>query len=398
MNALALVDTLFERFQDVFSKPQFENFQAYIKGLYVLDKNRTVNRMSKENDFQKNQSTLNRFVTVSPWLANDLRKSIRKEMRLKLDSKQVAYEIIDDTVTEKTGKKMEDTSLFFSTQDKGLVLGHDLVTLFVKQGEFYSPSDLRLYVSKENALRDKKPFKTKLRLAQELLHSSPANCKRITLFDSWYSNEDLFKFCDESKRVFVGRLKSNRLLYVNEKQFSVEKLCKVVFRGKGVVRTLRKTECLVFPYADVVLEGGRKVRLGFAKRISDGAVLVVVSNDFHATSFELLVHYSVRFDTEVFYRDAKQNLGLGEYRYRKSHGVLIHGLLVVTAYLILTLVRTSSRLSAFLKSKVRTLGDMVLAIRTNVEQRLVQSVHDLTLQGIGLKEIYSRIGLKNAKH
>lgn len=399
MDVVALADVFLDRFMSVFSKPQFENFKAYEMGLFTVEKNRTVNRMANENDYGKDQSSLNRFVTQSPWLPHELRSKIREQVGLQLDPEQVVYEIVDDSVTEKFGKKMEDASWNYSAMEKQVVFGHDFVTLFIRQGDFASPADLRLYVSEENAAKGKKPFKTKIEMAEAMLRASPAKQKRITLFDAWYACEDLFRLCSDTGRTFVARLKENRVFYLNGKRTNVELACKKIFRGNGKPLRVRETDCLVFPAVTVPLEDGRVVRLAFAKRLKDGAALVVASNDLDASAEELVKHYSVRFDTETFYRDAKQNLGLGEYRFRKSHGVLIHGLLVVTAYLILALVRISSRLSAFVRSKIRTFGDVVQAFRTSLEQRLVQAVHDLTLEGLSLKEIYGRIGLtKNAKH
>jgi hypothetical protein len=61
----------------------------------------------------------------------------------------------------------------------------------------------------------------------------------------------------------------------------------------------------------------------------------LVSNNINLQGLQVLEYYKKRWAIEVFHRDCKQHLGLGEYQIRKLDAVVIHLHLVFFAYTLL---------------------------------------------------------------
>lgn len=78
-----------------------------------------------------------------------------------------------------------------------------------------------------------------------------------------------------------------------------------------------------------------KVRLVITKEKLDSKKFnFFFTNLLNASSEEILIHYSVRWEIETFYKEAKQNLGLGKSYLRRQQGALIHWRLVFAAYVL----------------------------------------------------------------
>ena len=89
--------------------------------------------------------------------------------------------------------------------------------------------------------------------------------------------------------------------------------------------------------------------------------------------------YRRRQSVEVYIRDVKQNLGLGEYQARRGRGAIIHWHLVITAYTLLALLRRSLVSSdGRLCRIVRTVGDVCRWVRKQCLRRLVDVVMAMT--------------------
>jgi len=97
-----------------------------------------------------------------------------------------------------------------------------------------------------------------------------------------------------------------------------------------------------------------------------------VSNRVDWSDRRVLEAYRVRQGIEVYYRDVKQSLGLGEYQLRSGRGAIIHWHLVYTAYTLLALLRralvaASSRLGVVLG----TVGGVCRWVKRQCLRRLV---------------------------
>jgi len=84
-----------------------------------------------------------------------------------------------------------------------------------------------------------------------------------------------------------------------------------------------------------VVRGGLKVKFVFLKQRLEDEALVLMTNALDMDVQAVLKYYERRWDIEVFYRDCKQCLGMGEYQLRRIDVGVTHLLLVFLAYTIL---------------------------------------------------------------
>lgn len=101
-----------------------------------------------------------------------------------------------------------------------------------------------------------------------------------------------------------------------------------------------------------------------------------VSNRLDWSERQVLEAYKVRQSIDVFYRDAKQNLGLEEYQMRRGRGAIIHWHLAFNAYTLLALLRYSVCMgSRLLERCLLTLGDVCRWVRDQCFRRLVDWIY-----------------------
>jgi hypothetical protein len=65
--AESVLKRLLEQFKPCFTKPQFRNFSTYILGLVASEGKKNIDAINRSLMDSRDQSTLNRFHTASPW-------------------------------------------------------------------------------------------------------------------------------------------------------------------------------------------------------------------------------------------------------------------------------------------------------------------------------------------
>ena len=116
------------------------------------------------------------------------------------------------------------------------------------------------------------------------------------------------------------------------------------------------------------------VKLVIAKQ-ADGFHFYV-SNRVDWSEKQVLEAYKVRQSIDVFYRDAKQNLGLEEYQMRRGRGAIIHWHLAFNAYTLLALLRHLVCGSSKLLGRcLLTLGDVCRWVKGQCFRRLIDWIY-----------------------
>lgn len=197
-----VLEELLEEYKPFFSKPQFRNFSTYTLGLIACEGKKNVDAINRCFMNAKDQSSLNRFLTHSPWSLQRLENK-RLELattRLPTVAGSTGYFIIDDTINRKTGKHMEEAGYHFDSAEGKAVWGHDIVTTQYVNDEIQYPVRLSLYIKKETCLKEQHVFKTKIELAIEQINAftPPAGTKTVVPFDSWF-------FCRQIVDAVVAR-------------------------------------------------------------------------------------------------------------------------------------------------------------------------------------------------
>lgn len=334
-------------FRKVFSRPQLRHFANYLTGLMVCQ-NRTVQGINDSFVGHPDQSSLNNFLTDSPWSEEELIKTRYRFVVIKLEELGLGSGllILDDTISHHEGKHMEGAGWHYDVSEGKTVWGHQLVTSHYVRQWLSLPLDFRIYIKEEQAGKD---FKTKLELARELVEQAvrrqiPFSC---VVFDTWYFNVEFVHFVEGFGKDWVTRCKSNRLVLVGgkwiplsewTKSLPTENFERVVLREKDGSKTVYRA-C-----AKTVRMKGfeeRKLRIvvsykekKFWKREDP---YFYCTNNLNWETRRIMQTYARRFEIDAFYKDAKQNLGLEEYELRKIRGVSRHLQMILVAHTLLSL-------------------------------------------------------------
>jgi hypothetical protein len=373
------------------SRNQFRHFTRYIIGL-IGARRKTIRTMAASSLEGFDQSSLNRFINSSSWETDALAKA---SMKMLADdhgscSNGVIFLIIDDTLLEKFGESMDSVGYLYSAKEGDSILSHDLVSmLLVCSCGQVVPTDLRQYVKESVSKEEKREFKTRIELAREMIESLNlprhlSKNKTVVLFDSWYLCREIVDAIRKKRGWhFVAETKSNRNVSLNRAEEVNVGKAGVSLEGEhdcdGVVTIGEKR------YGYRMLNGGKgtfmpslhangNVKI-MAERELDGKdeIHYIVTDMLKISPEELISFFKRRHLTEEFYRDAKQNLGLGKYMVRGHQAINRHWWLVFIAYNALNRLKrdcaslaemTVGQLCSWVEERCEQIKWMSIAVRT----------------------------------
>lgn len=191
------------------------------------------------------------------------------------------YLIIDDTVWQRFGKKLEGVSIVWDSTIGKRVLGINVILLIWTDGKWRIPIGLRIW---------RKGGKSKVKLAEELLWETHRRgvTPMYVLFDAWYSAESLLNLLEHFGWLYTTRVKKNRL-----------------FNGVRVEQTFRHT------YGK---KSGKLKRINHEVLIVKDGTRFLLTNNLSLTSAQVKKIYQVRQQIEEVFRLLKQEFGWGKCR------------------------------------------------------------------------------------
>ena len=368
---------ILEEFKPCFSKPQFRNFTTYTLGLIACEGEKNIDSINRNFMNAKDQRSLNRFLTHSPW---NLQRFEEKRLslaqtRLPVEKGSTGYLIIDDTINRKTGKRMEEAGYHFDSAEGKAVWGHDIVTTHYVNGETEYPVRFSLYVKKETCREEQRIFKTRIQLAIEQINAfkPPTDTKVVVPFDSWFFCSQIVEAITDRGWDWVSQAESNRIIHWKGEELNVTELA-LQLPEKQFKTVKVKGEAYTLCGLGAWMQKVGDVKLVVAKQ-ADGFHFYV-SNRLDWSERQVLEAYKVRQSIDVFYRDVKQNLGLEEYQMRRGRGAIIHWHLTFNAYTLLALLRRSVfSVSKLLGRCLSTLGDVCRWVKDQCFRRLVDWIY-----------------------
>ena len=241
---------------------------------------------------------------------------------------------------------MEHVSFVYDPSQKKTVNGYELVTLGLITPTNFYPLDFsyRFSTKRHQEAKDatvlkptgglakrireaqslSKPELAVKMLKQALAKGIPAS---YLLIDSWFSSPKLFKTALTLQLHVIGRLKNTTTLYLyNNQRLRLSKLYEVikdslvkdpelgcllssvpVLCGNGVKGTI----VFVKGYKEPELDGTQGQR-----KTSEPKWVAFFSTDPRLSGREVVKKYILRWSIEVFFKEAKQRLGLGKEQSR----------------------------------------------------------------------------------
>jgi hypothetical protein len=369
---------LLEEFRPCFSKPQFRNFSTYTLGLIACEGKKNIDTINRCFLNAKDQSSLNRFLTQSPWNLQKLEeKRLSMSRCLPVEEGSTGYLLVDDTINRKTGKHMEEAGYHFDSAQGKAVWGHDIVTTHYVNGETEYPVRLSLYVKKKTCQKEQRVFKTKIQLANEQIEAfmPPAGTNVVVAFDSWFFCRQIVEAVAAKGWDWVTQAESNRLVCLNGEETNVTALASGLLEKQFKTVKVKGEEFSLCGF-EVWMSKVGSVKMVVAKEKEEDGFHFYVSNRLDWSAKQVLLAYKVRQSIDVFYRDAKQNLGLEAYQMRRGRGAIIHWHLAFNAYTLLALLRRSACLdSRLLRRCLATLGDVCRYVKDQCFRRLVDWIY-----------------------
>jgi SRSO17 transposase len=365
--------TTLKNYKCCFSKPQWNHFKTYINGLLLGEKGEKNIMDIADNTLDgRHQSSLNRFLTRHRWAVRKL-----NAIRLKdhISNRKGGVLIVDDTLIEKTGKHMDGVGYLFDHCKGESILCHDIVSTYYYNGKQQVPLYFIPYVKEEIAGQHDLWFKTKIQIALDLLRMSLMQIHpEIVVFDAWYMSKELVDFLNSRDLTWISQVKSNRLIQIDDKWISltscVKNLPKQVFTHitKQVGGQRFKWIC----ETAVMMKHVGLVKLVILReRKNSKTWTFLVSNDINLDGIQILKYYKNRWSIEVFHRDCKQHLGMGEYQVRKLDAVVIHLHLVFLAYTLLKNSISNPFLNSILKG-IKAIGSACKKLKRWVFDQLLR--------------------------
>ena len=365
--------TTLKNYRSCFSKPQWNHFKTYMFGLLLGEKGEKNIMDIADNTLDgRHQSSLNRFLTRHKW---DVRRLNAIRLKDNLSNRKGGVLIVDDTLIEKTGKHMDGVGYLFDHCKGKSILCHDIVSTYYHNGEQQIPLYFIPYVKEEIAGQYDLWFKTKIQIALDLLRVSLMQVHpEVVVFDAWYMSKELVDFLNSRDLTWVSQAKSNRLIQINDKWISltsyVKDLQKQAFThiNKQVGEQRFKW---IFETTVMMKHVGLVKLVILRERKNSKTCTFLVSNDVNSDEMQIFKYYKNRWNIEVFHRDCKQHLGMGEYQVRKLDAVVIHLHLVFLTYTLLKNAINNPFLSSILKG-IKAIGSSCKKIKRWVFDHLMK--------------------------
>jgi hypothetical protein len=284
------------------------------------------------------------------------------------ESKQVRCLIIDDSDLPKTGKRLELIGKVFSHVShqsilafKGLFMGyHDGKSFFAldfslhgEEGKnkkrAYGLSHKQLkdrfskHRSKDSAAYKRKEeyFTSKIKSMIMMIRTAIGNGLRFdyVLVDSWFTCFELVKFV-KTRRIgihLLGMAKMGKTRYLfNEKRMTAKEI--VDYQRK--TKKLKRSKQLSFYYSEAVVNFNEiPVKLFFCKTSRKGKWHILLTTNLDLTFEQAYKIYSTRWSIEVFFKEAKQYLGLGKSQSQDFDAQIATTTICMLQYNLLSMAR-----------------------------------------------------------
>jgi len=259
--------------------------------------------------------------------------------------------VLDDTIVRRFGKKMPGISCHFDHTLGKHVMGQQVLTLGLAGEEGFVPLDSELFISQSKAQSLLQPFRdgrstvakryraaqsqSKPEMAADMIRRSLRNGMQADylLADAWFGSKAMIRLSQETELVAILRMKKNKTKYrIDEysdgrivgQELDVKALYQHYVRKKWQAVTGQpyqaKTVDVRLNLAEnaTMLEQWINVRLVFVRGAAEQTKsqagkhdwTVFLCTDTALSVTEILQRYAMRWTIEVYFKEAKQHLGL----------------------------------------------------------------------------------------
>ena len=246
------------------------------------------------------------------------------------------YCFVDDTISSKTKPSsqamhpIEDAYFHQSHLKKKQDYGHQAVAVMLSCNNITLNYAICMY--------DK--TKSKIQIVQEIASELPeAPVCSYFLCDSWYTCAKIVAAFREKGFYSIGAIKTNRVISLEGDKMQIGQLASALHLAglNADLVTVGKRQFYVYSCKVEIEDIGPAIILVSYPREAFGApsaLRAFVCTDLSLSIMEILDHYVVRWNIEVFFRHAKQKLAFDKYQIRSSTGIKRFWLIMSLAHFL----------------------------------------------------------------
>jgi len=340
-----ILNSFFGSLTSRFHWDHFEYFRWYVLAVGVTWGRRNVSNLCRQLRASTHRTRFNNFVQVGRWDAAACLRHKAEELLAQAGPAKgdTVYLIVDDSKLQKRGKTMEAVGYLHDPTTGRRVLAHQCVTAVIRYHGVVIPLGVRLYVKCEHAPALGLPFRKTTQLAADLIREfePPAGVKVVVLFDSYYLCPVVVSACREKGFHYASTLKNNRNLFRDGRKMKAGRYGRNVYRRNRKRRLPGSGRRAAYYYVDagwLDIGGLGPHHVVFSRKGRD-PLLGIVTDHPKLSAAAILHTYAERWSIEVFFKDTKQLLGLGQYQNGTYRAAVTHLHLVCFAYALLTHLR-----------------------------------------------------------
>ena len=381
------------------------------------------------SQYEKAASDKNRFYRLLEnanynWrlFISTLSVSVNQKIRVK-NVKEIFF-VIDDTITEVSGKLVESASYVYDHTSGKTVLGFQKLVLGIFNGCHFVPISQKLCAGKhkpqaksrakkytkipkseritpqsQGAFERAELDKTKLKGAISLLKAAKRKGFKATtvLFDSWYCfNSFIKELVDDLNLQIICQLKNMpkpTKYYYKGKAYSLNELFSYYAHNK--LRMIKKYQFKQSLLKVGLADSNIQLKIVFVQNQGTNKWHAFAATDTSLSAAAILEYYSQRWSIEVFFKNCKQYLNYGKEQMSNLDSIIACDALVFMRYLILTYLASKDKATFYDKFNTlrqahttNTFGMRLLLYFMNKLQFIVNEIYTL------LKEGYQESALK----
>lgn len=253
----------------------------------------------------------------------------------KLANEQEIAFVVDDSIKQRRGKKVEGVSTHFDHTEGRCVMGQQVVQLGLAWSGGFIPVDSQIYIGEKNVHSLNQDFidgrsavakdyesgltMSKHELLEQMLKRSLRTgiSAKYILGDSWYGCRRNIRVALTLGLIAVFRMKRGNLKYrLNGREYTLVQLYFLVKRRLEKNRNCKWKTASLQVELDLAEDGNGpewvKVRLVFScpRNPKKDEWAAFLCTELEMSDTKVLETYALRWGIEVFFREAKQNMGL----------------------------------------------------------------------------------------
>ena len=249
--------------------------------------------------------------------------------------------IVDDTIAEKAGEKIEGVRRLYDSSAERYVTGHSIVNLVYSGRRVFYPLACEIVLP----VSDGMDYLTKNDLALCMLKGAVRRGFRQTVVhDSAYLCDDLMQFLDSANVPWVSKCKSNRILVYHGRRLHAHELGSILARSR--FRRHKRYRDIEYASAIAELPGHGLCRFVVVRNFredepegADVGIKYLLASDESVHGSTVVRLYKMRWKVEEYHRSAKQDLGLKDHQGRKLRGVISHLMSVALAHILIVFMK-----------------------------------------------------------